>query len=421
MFAYPGNEGQVTHIEHTIPLTTDNSIACRPRRLPTQWRPGVEEEVQELQRRGVIRPSESGYAAPVCPIKKDGSIRLCVDYRALNSKTKDKAIPTGNLIEVVESMAGAQFFSHIDLVHGYYQVPIAENDKEKTAFRAPSALYEFNRMPFGLKGAPATFCRMMASVFGHMTPLQLVLYMDDLCALSVSFDDHLKQLEDTFKTLLNYGLRINAKKCQFAMTEIIFCGLRVSKDGLGPDAEKTAAIAKIPKPANVKEVRMFLGMVGWYRRFIPRFASIAKPMYNLLEGDKAFRWSHECEIAFSTLKEMLISNTVLSHPHPDRTYVLTADASMVGIEAELAQQTPEGIRPVAYFSKTLSKSERKYSVYDKEFLAIVMAVRHFRHHLIGTKFCLRTDHRPLQFWPIPKTPGVNVLDGLWNWKNIHLL
>ena len=163
------------------------------------------------------------------------------------------------------------------------------------------------------------------------------------------------------------------------MTETTFCGLRVSKDGLGPDSEKTAAIAKISKHANVKEVRMFLGIVGWYQRFIPRFASIARPMYNLLEGDKAFRWSHKCEIAFSTLKEMLISNTVLSHPQTDRTYVLTTDAAMVGIGAELAQQTPEGIRPVVYFSKTLSKSERKYSVYDKEFLAIVMAVCHFRH------------------------------------------
>ncbi len=148
-------------------------------------------------------------------------------------------------------------------------------------------------------------------------------------------------------------------------------------DGLGPDSEKAASNTKIPKPSNAKEVRMFLGMVGWYRRFIPRFASITKPMYNIFEGDKAFRWSHECEIAFSTLKEMLISNTVLSHPHPDRTYVLTTDASMVGIGVELAQQTTERIRPVAYFSKTLSKSKRKYSVYDKEFLVIVMAVRHF--------------------------------------------
>ena len=171
MFAYPGNEVHVTHIEHTIPLTMDTLIACRPRRLPTQWRPGVEEETRELQRRGVIRPSELGYTAPVCPIKKkDGSIRLCVDYRALNSKTKDTAITTGNLIEAVELMAVAQFFSHIDLAHRYCQVPIAENNEEKTAFRAPSGLYDFNRMPFGLKGAPAMFCRMMASAVGHMTP-----------------------------------------------------------------------------------------------------------------------------------------------------------------------------------------------------------------------------------------------------------
>ena len=178
-------------LTHTIPLTTKTPIACRPRRLPTRWKAEVEDEVRRSRRDGIIRPSTSGYAAPICPVRKsDGSLRLCVDYRQLNGKTKDTAIPTANLQEVIESLSGAKFFSILDLAKGYFQVPIVEKDKKKTAFRTLSGLYEFNRMPFGLKGALATFCRMMSLVLENLTPIQLVLYMDDLCIvryISIAF------------------------------------------------------------------------------------------------------------------------------------------------------------------------------------------------------------------------------------------
>ena len=166
----------------------------------------------------------------------------------------------------------------------------------------------------------------------------------------------------------------------------------------------TAAVVRIPVPRTVHEVRRLLGMVGWYRKFIPRFSTISKPLNSLLEGEKTFRWSQECQDSFDTLKLKLSTSPVLTHPHVDRMFALTTDASTVGIGAELARETPAGLRPVYYFSRTLSKSERRYSTYDREFLAIVMAIRHFRHHLLGTTFRLRTDHRHLQFMLTTKNP-----------------
>ena len=157
-------------------------------------------------------------------------MRLCIDYRQLNARTKSDAFPTGNVLDVIDNMAGARYFSTIDLAQGYHQVPVAEADREKTAFRTSSGLWEFTRMPFGLKGAPATFCRLMARALGHMSPTQLALYMDDICVISATFDSHLERLEATFKNLLVHGLRIKAHKCSFAMAEVIFCGHKLSAE-----------------------------------------------------------------------------------------------------------------------------------------------------------------------------------------------
>eukprot|EP00118_Oscarella_pearsei_P022187 m.253195 g.253195 ORF g.253195 m.253195 type:complete len:502 (+) comp40368_c2_seq9:3206-4711(+) len=235
LFACPGNGGRVECVEHTIPLVSEDPVTCRPRRLPTHWKDEVEAEVQRLHTQGIIRPSASPFAAPICPVRKnDGTLRLCIDYRALNARTRNTAIPTGNLTEVIESLSGARFFSTIDLAKGYFQVPVSEQDKAKTAFRSPSGLWEFNRMPFGLKGAPSTFCQMMQLVVGRLSPLQLVLYMDDLCVMSESFEEHLVRLKNLFEALKAAGLRMNGKKCRLAiaMKKVRFCGswwtLRVS-------------------------------------------------------------------------------------------------------------------------------------------------------------------------------------------------
>ena len=260
-------------------------------------------------------------------------------------------------------------------------------------------------MPFGLKGAPATFARMMNAALGHLTPLQLVLYMDDLCIFSDTFEVHFERLERTFIALRQHGLRMNARECQFCIREVDFYGFRVSAYGLIPDVQKIDAVTRIPPPSSVRDVKVFLGATGWYRRFIPQYATLAKPLTTLLENGREFDWTSECQEAFVALKQKLSSAPVLAHPLPDRPFVLTTDASSVGLGAELAQVTQGNVvKPVAYFSRVLSKTERRYSTYDREFLAVIAAVRHFRNHLLGATFRLRTDHRPLQFVTNAKDP-----------------
>ena len=250
---------------------------------------------------------------------------------------------------MIESLSGAKFFSILDLARGYFQVPIVEKDKKKTAFRTLSGLYEFNRMPFALKGAPATFCQMMSLVLGHLTPIQLLLYMDDLCIVSDTFQLHLDRLGQAFITLHKHGLRLNATKCQFVTTQAIFCGFRISAEGINPDLEKVAAIERIPTPTTVKEVKIFLGITGFYRRFIPRYATIAAPLTSMLAGEQTFQWSTHCQDAFNTLKRKLSTALILAHPVADKPFVLTTDTSTVGIGAELAQESSEELQPIEYF------------------------------------------------------------------------
>ena len=199
----------------------------RTRRIPPGWRAYVDKDVHDMHDKGIFRPSSSAFAVPLCPVrKKDGTLRLCVDYRALNCQTRDGAFPTSNLVDVLDSMAGARYFNTIDLARGYYHVPMREEDEHKmAAFRSHSALWEFNVMPFGLiKGAPATFCRLMHLALVHMGPEQLSLYMDDVWIISSTFENHLQRLQKTFEALLHHGLRIRADKCSFAMHEVESCG-----------------------------------------------------------------------------------------------------------------------------------------------------------------------------------------------------
>lgn len=293
MFASPGNMGCAVGVTHTIPLTVDAPVTCPPRRAPLQWRDEVEMEVQRLLDREVIRPSNSAYAAPICPVrKKDGSIRLCIDYRALNRVTKDTAFPVSHLFDAIESLAGARYFTSIDLAQGYFQIPVDEADKEKTAFRTRNGLWEFNRMPFGLKGAPATFCRLMNTALRNLTPVQLALYMDDICLASDTFEEHLERLKLLFETLLHHGLRLRADKCQFAMPSVLFCGHQIGPKGIAPATRKLDAIRDWAVPMSPKAVKIFLGATGWYRRFIPDYATIVRPLIDIAEERVRFagRW-----------------------------------------------------------------------------------------------------------------------------------
>lgn len=397
VFDYPGNEGHTTTETHTIPTGDAEPISCPPRRHNFALTGKINDAVEKHLKAGHIKPSRSPWAFPIVPVMKpDKTVRLCVDYKPLNSVTQSDAFPTGNINEILDNMVGAQYFSVINLAQGYLQVPLAEKDQAKTAFRSPTGFWEWTRMCYGLKGSPATFARLMRKVVNQIPPERLALYMDDLCIVSETFDDHLRNLQQVFDALRQHGLRIKAKKCALGMREVKFLGHRVTKDGVQPAREKVEAISLWPAPVSVKEVQKFVGVTGWYRKFIKNFSEQARPLTKLLEKNATFIWNKEQEDAFTFLKNCLTTAPVLAHPKPNVEFVVTTDASSVGLGGELAQPDEAGeLHPVAYYSRCLTKRERSYPTYDREVLAIRDTLKHYRYYLLGSKFRLRTDHKPL--------------------------
>lgn len=409
VFESEGNQGFTTTIEHTIPTTVPGPITCAPRRIPLGCVEEVNKAVEKHLEQGHIEPSQSPWAFPIVPVKKkDGTIRLCVDYRPLNSITPPDPFPTNNMAGCLDQLLGAQYFSTVDLAQGYLQVPMSRQDREKTAFRSPTGLWQWTRMPFGLKNSPATFTRLMHLVFNHIPPDRLVLYMDDLCVVSQTFQEHLERLQEVFATLRKHNLKIKAAKCRFATSEASFLGHRITRDGVAPEPGKLTQLDNWKTLHNVKEVQKFLGVCGWWRRFIPDYATIAKPLSRLLEknpDNKTFDWNDKAQKAFETLKRGISSAPVLRHPDPRKEFVVTTDASDCGIGGTLTQRDDTGtLCPIAFFSRALSKRERGYSTFDREALAIRDTLLHFRYYLLGVKFRLRTDHLPLTRLKTMKDP-----------------
>ena len=251
-------------------------------------------------------------------------------------------------------------------------------------------------MPYGLEGSPATFSRLMQKVLGHIPPHRLALYMDDICIISKPFEEHLVNLQGVFDALRQHGLRIKAKKCAFAMKEVKCLGHKVCNKGVQPEEHKVKAIRAWVAPTCLKEVQMFLGAVGWYRKFIKDFSTIARPLAWLLEKDVTFTWGKEQDDAFNTLKHELVKAPVLAHPDPTRPFVVTTDASKVGLGGELSQEDAQGqLHPVAYFGRALTKRERSYPTYDREVMVMRDTLKHFRYYLLGAQVVMRTDHKPL--------------------------
>lgn len=397
VFDYPGNDGHTRTVQHTIPTGVSDPIVCPPRRTNLGLTQKINEAVENHVKAGHLTPSKSPWAFPIVPVlKPDKTVRLCVDYRPLNKITQNDPFPTGNLQEVLDNLSGAHYFSVIDLAQGYLQVPLAKEDRPKTAFRSPTGFWEWTRMPYGLKGSPATFSRLMQRVLGHIPPNRLVLYMDDICIVSKTFDEHLVNLQEVFDALQRHGLRIKAKKCALAMQEVTFLGHKVNNRGVQPAEQKVKAIRAWPAPKCLKEVQVFLGAVGWYRKFIKDFSTVARPLTRLLEKDVRFTWGTTEEEAFNTLRNALMRAPVLDHPDPSRPFIVTTDASKVGLGGELSQEDSQGhVHPVAYFSRALTKRERSYPTYDREVMAMRDTLKNFRYYLLGAKILLKTDHKPL--------------------------
>ena len=375
-----------------------------PVRLPSRRqnpliREQEQQQVQDMLREGVIRPSVSPWASPVVMVrKKDNSMRFCVDFRKVNDATIKDAHPLPRIDDTLESLHGAKYFSTLDLKSGYWQGPIKEQHKEKTAFRTSGGqLYEFNQLPFGLCNAPATFSRLMDRTLAGLAWNICLYYLDDIIVFSRTWQEHLHRLEVVFKRLREANLKLGSAKCNLAKEEVNFLGYRVTRDGLEPDLRLLGAISQIEPPRDVRGVRSFLGLIGYYRRFVKKFSDKAAPLTKLLRKDQEWEWSSQCQEAFELLKEELTKRPVTAFPDFSKPFRLYTDASNLGLGAILSQKQEGKERIICCASRTLTPSEVNYSTTKKECLALVWGIGTFRSFLVATHFEVVTDHYSLQW------------------------
>ena len=358
----------------------------------------LKRQLTELIDAGHIEPSKSPFGAPVLFVnKKDGSVRMCIDYRALNKFTKKNSYSLPRIDELLDRLRGATIFSKIDLKSGYHQIRIAEGDVEKTAFRIRYGHYQFMVLPFGLTNAPATFMHLMNSIFAEYLDKFVSIFLDDILIYSKNMEEHKQHLKIVFEILRNNQLYASKKKCEFAKTDIEFLGHRVSSEGIHVDPSKTKTIENWPILQNVHEVRSFLGLCSYYRRFVHDFAKIASPLTDLLKKDKAFEWTQECQQAFDTLKHKLTTTPILLVPNPDLPWTIATDASDQAIGAILLQDHGKGLQPIAYESRKLQPAELNYPVYEKETLAVIHALKIWRCYVQGKEVKILTDHESIKY------------------------
>ena len=387
--------GRTPTVKHSTP-TEGPPIRQPLRRIPETLKSVVDEEVTKMLDQGVEKPSNSPWSSPIVMVKKkDGSWRFCVDYCKLNSVTHQDAYPLPRIDSTLDSLAGAAYFTTLDLASCYWQVEVEEQDKEKTAFSTPKGHFEFNVMPFGLTNAPSTFQCLMECVLAGLTQKQCLIYLDDIVVFSKSFEEHLGWLTNVFQALRRAGLTLQFKKCHFAQRQVRYLGHVVSAAGIHPDPAKTEAVSTYPVPNNAKELRQFLGLANYYRCFVADYSKIAEPLHKLLTKETSFSWDSKCHNAFEELKRRLVSPPILAFPDFSKQFVLYTDASDTAIGGVLSQNQDGQERVILYWSRQLQKAERNYSTIEKEALAAVAAIKEFYPYLYGLNFKLVTDHNPL--------------------------
>ena len=386
--------GLAHQAQHTIDTGDARPIKQTPRRIPYHILPHVNAEVKKLLEARVVQPSTSEWSSPVVLVKKkDGTWRLCVDYRKLNAVTKKDSFPLPDIRDLFDALQGNCLFSTCDMQSGYHQLPMEASSIPKTAFALPNALYEFTRMPFGLCNGPSSFQRLVLNVFAGIIGDRCVCYIDDVITFGRDPDHHLQNLQAVFQRLRSANLKLKLSKCAFMRPSVKFLGHIISDKGLQTDPEKTDAIRKMPHPTNVTGVQQILGLLNYYRTFIHDFAEIAQPLTQLLEKDRAFEWTEACQQSFDTLKERLCTAPVLAFPDFHRQFIVDTDASGYAISGVLSQVGVDNLEhPIAYYSRTLSKCERNYSTTRRELLAVIDSIEHWKVYLTGSKFILRTDH-----------------------------
>jgi hypothetical protein len=385
--------------EMHIKLSDESPVSYKPYRLAHSERLVVRDLVNELLEHDIVTESDSCYASPVVLIKKkDKEYRLCVDYRALNKKTVKDSFPMSVIDDQLERLNGKKYFTSLDLKSGYYQIPVAKESRHLTAFVTPDGHYEYTRMPFGLVNAPAVFQHMINKALGKDRYDLAMPYMDDILSPATTVDEGLEKLRKILGSLRAAKLTLNLKKCFFFQTSLNYLGYEVSNEGLRPGQKKIEAVASFPTPTNVHQVRQFVGLASFFRRFISNFAAEAKPLTTLTKANTPWVWGSDQENAFQSLKTKLIERPLLALYDPTYITEVHCDASKLGVAGILFQKPDERspLRPVAYFSKQTTKDEEFLHSYELETLAVVLSLKKFRTFLIGILFKVFTDCNALR-------------------------
>ena len=388
--------GRTDLVQHDIDTGDHRPIKQAPRRIPLNKRAVAEQEVQLMLENGIIEPSISAWSSQIVLVeKKDHSMRFCVDYRALNEVTKKDSYPLPRIDDCFDALTGTHWFSSIDLQSGYWQVGLSPSAMEKTAFSCPSGLFQFKVLPFGVCNGPPTFQRLMEHVLAGLQWKICLLYLDDVIVFSKTFGDHLDRLSQVLARIGKAGLKVSPKKCHFFQSSVQVLGHVVSAEGVGTDFSKIQAVKEWPMPTTVKELRSFLGLCSYYRRYVPNFALVARPLHKLTEKDSIFEWTPDCQTSFEQLKHLLTSSPILAYPAVGVEYLLDTDASNEALGSVLSQVQNGHERVISYYSRCFSSSERNYCVTRKELVAIIASVKHFHHYIYGSKCTVRTDHGAL--------------------------
>lgn len=394
LFEPPRGLPPVRRQDHRIPLKPNTeAVAVRPYRYPQLQKDEIEKQCEDMLAQGIIRESTSAFSSPVLLVKKhDATWRFCVDYRALNERTIKDKFPIPVVDELLDELEGSKYFTKLDLRSGYHQVRMCPDDVAKTAFRTHHGHFEFLVMAFGLTNAPATFQSLMNEVLKPYLRKFVLVFFDDILIYSKSWAEHLQHVSAVFQLLRHNQLALKRSKCAFGITSVAYLGHIISGQGVAMDPDKLVAVADWPLPKSVRALRGFLGLTGYYRKFIKNYGVIAAPLTKLLKKE-SFGWSEEATHAFEALKVALTSAPVLQLLDFSKTFMVDCDASGTGVGAVLHQ----GERPIAFFSRAVPPHHAKLAAYERELIGLVKVVRHWRPYLWGREFTIRTDHYSLKF------------------------